>query len=601
LFLSLATRSAWATPVDDFANRTDFSVSTFSYQLDLPFGMGTTPIGPVTGVCVAKPDTAHPLNINLDFDDLGLPGTSLVIPFTGHMTDDGQTIQWTIDQDFNQPATYNGTNFTIKHITGTLTGRLTPLTTPAAGACTTGDYIDDLTFVGGDAQNHVTVHIAVGSLRGDIVAHGVSFDGLAGALPPGALPPATLAGFTVTPQLVCSSGPHTLTGKISLSESPTSDYAIDLATFNSYVEPTRFHFDFPAGSRPVQNVEINVDPSFTGSATIGAFPENGDPAIYQTVTRGVGLQCLHIANPSYQTWIPFPQCEACTFSVINDGDDLLGSNNGSAVRLLSGEKELEEFGLTLSGETYGSQLSLYGEVAGTTWDAQGNMSGFTYGSASPDASSTLNVVPGASFNGINSSGEAVGYTLNTKGQMSAEALINGKLSPITVAATQSLATVVNHSGDVAGNAINASGNYVAFRTQQGKSQWLGDLGGGSSYAYGMNASGQVVGTSINAKGTWLAFSTDASGKLSQIPTPAGTTYAYASAINDEGEVVGAYQDASGSHAFAYAPQIGLVNLNSRIDPKSGLAALEALSVNNVGEILVYGTLNGAVTYQVLKP
>jgi len=72
--------------------------------------------------------------------------------------------------------------------------------------------------------------------------------------------------------------------------------------------------------------------------------------------------------------------------------------------------------------------------------------------------------------------------------------------------------------------------------------WLGTLGGGGSFAYGINSQGDVVG---------------------------------AAAI-----VVG-----SPSHAFLYTASAGMVDLNSLIDPQSGWVLVGAKGINDAGQIV----------------
>jgi hypothetical protein len=76
---------------------------------------------------------------------------------------------------------------------------------------------------------------------------------------------------------------------------------------------------------------------------------------------------------------------------------------------------------------------------------------------------------------------------------------------------------------------------------------------------------------------------------------------YAAGINDEGVVVVTYDDAQGRHPFVYTAETGVTDLNALLENGKGLVIEEALAVNNVGEILAYGTTNGVSGCLVLWP
>jgi probable HAF family extracellular repeat protein len=84
---------------------------------------------------------------------------------------------------------------------------------------------------------------------------------------------------------------------------------------------------------------------------------------------------------------------------------------------------------------------------------------------------------------------------------------------------------------------------------------LGTLGGTSSMAYGISNSGIIVGQAMNAAGNWHAFRTAPLSTITPATDDLGTLggrQSYAFGVNDNGQVIG-YSDLSGGgdHAFFY--------------------------------------------------
>jgi probable HAF family extracellular repeat protein len=96
-------------------------------------------------------------------------------------------------------------------------------------------------------------------------------------------------------------------------------------------------------------------------------------------------------------------------------------------------------------------------------------------------------------------------------------------------------------------------------------QDLGTLGGSFSNAYGINASGQVVGDAQTAGGADHAFLYDGTAMQDlngQIPSGSGWELSYAAAINDNGQIVGYGLINGQTHAFLLTPEAAPSNVES---------------------------------------
>ncbi|MBN2579036.1 MAG: DUF3466 family protein [Pirellulales bacterium] len=134
----------------------------------------------------------------------------------------------------------------------------------------------------------------------------------------------------------------------------------------------------------------------------------------------------------------------------------------------------------------------------------------------------------------------------------------------TLGGVLSFASDINNSGQVVGEARDASNHTRAFLYSNGTMIDLGTIGGdpnhSESFAYGINTDGQVVGYTLVQEGNMpptYAFLYD-HGDLINLGTLPGTSYtnSMAHAINDSAQVVGvSLMGSSGGrpiyHAFLY--------------------------------------------------
>jgi probable HAF family extracellular repeat protein len=280
------------------------------------------------------------------------------------------------------------------------------------------------------------------------------------------------------------------------------------------------------------------------------------------------------------------------------------------------------------GGAYASAFGLNqeGQAVGAATDTRGNVRALLF-----NTNGITNLTPnqGAAF-GINGSGAIVGAEY-VQGQSYATVWQDG--SKQHVAGAGSYATAINENGDVAGMLTTNNGGH-AFVTRDGQvtilgtpqgSQWssayainnsgeaagysqvgsrfeamtwspqgnptiLGGLGGQNSYAMGLNDVGEVVGHAQVANGYMHAFLWN--GLAMQDFGTLGGSSSYAYGINDDGQAVGYSTLSDGAnHAFLFSNGV-LLDLNSLIGAGSGWTLDAAYAVNNAGQIVGTGLLNG---------
>ena len=239
--------------------------------------------------------------------------------------------------------------------------------------------------------------------------------------------------------------------------------------------------------------------------------------------------------------------------------------------------------------------------------------------------------------GINGLGQIVGY-----GNSPGNATFNGfrdssggprlPLGNLGGAGTE--ANGINNHGQVVGSSNLGSGSEHAFRYTDGMGlQDLGSLFGGNSRAYGINDNGWVtgqsdgfnaflyrdgvgmtylgpgVGRAINAQGTVAGDNGVGFGQATlyrdgqtQLLGHLGGNGSLAFGINSSEQVVGTSLDGENRfRAFIWSEQSGMVNLNDWIDPNSGWILGDANAVNDAGQIVGLGLLNGKQTAYLLNP
>ena len=208
----------------------------------------------------------------------------------------------------------------------------------------------------------------------------------------------------------------------------------------------------------------------------------------------------------------------------------------------------------LGSGTYALAVNDSGEVAGA---ANGHAQLYANG-----AVTDLGGLPGGSWSaayGINNAGAIAGTSDNASGQFRAFVWTraSGMTDLGTFGGSNSYAMSINYGGAVAGFAALPSGYEHAFLYVDGHLTDLGTLRGGSSFAYGVNSSGTVVGYSWVPDGADPHAFVDSNGRMldlnSLIPADSGWVLLQAFGINDAGQIVGAGMIDGQQQAFRLDP------------------------------------------------
>ena len=211
---------------------------------------------------------------------------------------------------------------------------------------------------------------------------------------------------------------------------------------------------------------------------------------------------------------------------------------------------------------------------------------------------------------VNSAGVVSGDSFISNGAVNATSWSSGKIKNLG-ALPKAIFTAglnVNDNGYVVGESVFSYGppfKSHAFLWNGSFMRDLGTLSGGiTSVANGINTAGIIVGQS-DGKATnhsWHAVMWDTSRNIHDLGVLPGGTYSIAFAVNDSNVVVG-YGNISNNaaHAMIWTESDGMKDLNSLIPRNSGWVLINANSINKLGQITGYGTINGHNRAFLLTP
>ena len=140
-----------------------------------------------------------------------------------------------------------------------------------------------------------------------------------------------------------------------------------------------------------------------------------------------------------------------------------------------------------------------------------------------------------------------------------------------------------------GQAVGSSGTCTNIAThavlwENGTAFQLPDLGRDGSDAYAINDHGQIVGYVSSPDGTTIFAAIWQNGGVTSIPTLPGDSAAFATGVNNRGQVVGSTFNSMGwSHGFISQDGV-MTDLNTLIPGDSNLFIIAASNINERGQI-----------------
>lgn len=274
-----------------------------------------------------------------------------------------------------------------------------------------------------------------------------------------------------------------------------------------------------------------------------------------------------VGDSSYTEFLSPPQIRTVSHSFVYDGTKLVSLGN------LGGD-----------GTSQAAGLNNRGQVVGTS----NNLPFIFSNGVMTDLGSGTGTVPTT----INNLGQVVGYyAKNTSPSTQMAFLYDGGVrTDIGSSFESSSAVAINDSGQILLNGqYSASGYEKGYLYCNGTLTDIGTLGGGGTLAKAMNANGDVVGLSDNGSGGNVAFIYHA-GSMRSI----GNFEPFA--LNDNGVVVGR----SGDGAVIFDNGV-ISDLNSLIPSDSCFSLGLANGINNSGQIVASGIINGETHAFLLSP
>jgi probable HAF family extracellular repeat protein len=275
------------------------------------------------------------------------------------------------------------------------------------------------------------------------------------------------------------------------------------------------------------------------------------------------------------------------------GNPFVWAPDGSILTLLplAGDSSAIAFGINSQGLVVGSSESQTSSSA-VLWT-----NGVPLDLGTPGTSSDAT--------GINASGEVVGVKVtHSRGEafLWTEATGMQGLGFLRGRRNGSSAQAINRFGQVVGS----SDDYAFIWSKTTGMKSLGKLPGyDGSAASAINDLGQVAGQSacLNCSlETHATLWSKAKGSMLDLGVLPGASSSVAAGINNLGQVVGevAYS-LTDYRAFVWSPSTGMLDLNTLIPANSGWFLEFGLAINDKGQIVGYGLLNGQPEAFVLTP
>ena len=388
----------------------------------------------------------------------------------------------------------------------------------------------------------------------------------------------------------------------TISVGPREPVAAFTAEPASGFAPLLVSFDASASAAP-DGAIVRYDWDFAdGSTDSGVAPEHrfadaGSYVVRLTVTDDAGATDSTTSTIDARpitsvtrfevTQLPSLPDRETIPAAINDRGEVAGTRQVNAAgdknAFVFVEPSILDLG-TLGGRNSSARdLNSNAQVVGWAELPDGRVRAFLFAGGSMQDLGTL----GGSYSeavSINEAGVIVGTSGNPAGADRAFRLADGAMEDIgTLGGDVSRASAINNLDQIAGDSWTALTEEHAFLYRDGAMEDIGTLGGGAAYATGLNDKGQVVGVSSTASGglTGYVYSDGVMRPLGSL----GGQRSDPTAINNHGQVVGF----SDGRAFLWDEVHGMRDLNELIAAAPAWIILDALAINELGQIVGIGT------------
>jgi probable HAF family extracellular repeat protein len=200
---------------------------------------------------------------------------------------------------------------------------------------------------------------------------------------------------------------------------------------------------------------------------------------------------------------------------------------------------------------------------------------------------------------INDSGQVVGYAENgivdstcppgvTNNRVDLPALWDkGKAQALSTIGSDpdGVAFGINNQGQAVGYSGTCTAANYAVLWENGTASPLPDLGTPGAIAYAINGHNQIVGQAVNSEGTALAAIWENNTVKSLGVLLPGDAAAFATSINNRGQVVGSSFDFSSNWSHGLIWENGrMFDLNQLFPASSNLYVISASNINESGQI-----------------